>query len=177
MINISKNAVEDLFSSLSSFNSCRGYFLNPDTAFTKSLIESLLINDDRYGYQACPCRLASGERSLDLDIICPCDYRDSDVAEFGACYCGLYVSRQLAQTGEPIKPIPERRPTKQDRLKSSNKKEIAMSEESNSIKYPIWRCEVCGYLCARDEAPDTCPICGVSRDRFAKVNIVTVAAK
>jgi ferredoxin-thioredoxin reductase catalytic subunit len=48
-----------------------GYHLNPDTAFTKDLIRGLLENERRYGYRACPCRLASGVQDEDLDIICP----------------------------------------------------------------------------------------------------------
>ena len=69
-----------------------GYHLNPDVEFTKNLVRGLLFNVGRYGYQACPCRLASGNRQEDLDIICPCDYRDPDLQEYGACYCALYVS-------------------------------------------------------------------------------------
>lgn len=30
----------------------------------------------------------------------------------------------------------------------------------------VWRCRVCGYLCARPAPPEVCPICKVSRDRF-----------
>ena len=30
--------------------------------------------------------LASGKKEEDLDIICPCDYRDPDVSQYGACY-------------------------------------------------------------------------------------------
>jgi len=53
---------------------------------TKALVKGLLTNEKRYGYQACPCRLASGRKEEDLDIVCPCDYRDADVVEFDACY-------------------------------------------------------------------------------------------
>jgi ferredoxin-thioredoxin reductase catalytic chain len=63
-----------------------GYFLNPDIEFTKALIRGLLTNEKRYGYQACPCRLASGVKEEDIDIICPCDYRDADVLEHGTCF-------------------------------------------------------------------------------------------
>ena len=63
-----------------------GYHLNPDVEMTKSLVKGLLTNEKRYGYQACPCRLASGRKEEDLDIVCPCDYRDADVVEFDACY-------------------------------------------------------------------------------------------
>jgi ferredoxin-thioredoxin reductase catalytic chain len=63
-----------------------GYHLNPDVEFTKELVEGLLVNKQRYGYMACPCRLADGIKEDDLDIICPCDYRDADVGEFDTCY-------------------------------------------------------------------------------------------
>ena len=63
-----------------------GYFLNPDVDFTKQIIRGLLTNQKRLGYQACPCRFASGEREEDVDIICPCDYRDPDLAQYDTCY-------------------------------------------------------------------------------------------
>lgn len=63
-----------------------GYHLNPDVEFTGELVAGLLVNRQRYGYMACPCRLADGIREEDLDIICPCDYRDADVAEYDTCY-------------------------------------------------------------------------------------------
>ena len=50
------------------------------------LLDALLINKERYGYMACPCRLAAEDREKDRDIICPCVYREPDVAEFGSCY-------------------------------------------------------------------------------------------
>ncbi|MBN1495650.1 MAG: ferredoxin:glutaredoxin reductase, partial [Spirochaetes bacterium] len=87
-----------------------GYFLNPDEEFTRDLVRSLVINTARYGYQACPCRLAAGSLAEDNDIICPCDYRDADLTEYGACYCGLYVSDEVHGGKKDLAPIPERRP-------------------------------------------------------------------
>jgi ferredoxin-thioredoxin reductase catalytic chain len=63
-----------------------GYYLNPDAPFTRQIIQGLLINQKRMGYQACPCRFASGKREEDLDIICPCDYRDTDLEQYDTCY-------------------------------------------------------------------------------------------
>jgi ferredoxin-thioredoxin reductase catalytic subunit len=145
----------------------RGYYLNPDISFTDALVESLMTNQERYGYQACPCRLASGDRSKDLDIICPCYYRDADVADFGTCYCGLYVSREIFETKGSISSIPERRRPEKERL-AMEAKEENKGLSDYELDYPVWRCEVCGYICARDEAPEPCPICGASRDRFAR---------
>lgn len=96
----------------------KGYFLNPDREHTYALIESLLVNMDRYGYPSCPCRLAAGKREKDRDIICPCDYRDADLAEYGTCFCALYVSEEIAGgIGEAV-PIPERRPGIEERRKT-----------------------------------------------------------
>lgn len=30
----------------------------------------------------------------------------------------------------------------------------------------LWRCSVCGYIHAGDEAPDACPKCGAPKDKF-----------
>ncbi len=146
---------------------CRasGYFLNPDEVFTRDLVRSLLVNEKRYGYQACPCRLASGDADDDRDIICPCDYRDPDISEYGACYCALYVSEAAAKGRRTITSVPERRPAPEERKADIH---LSGSEERQSFAYPVWRCRVCGYLCAREEPPEICPICKVKKDRFER---------
>jgi ferredoxin-thioredoxin reductase catalytic chain len=63
-----------------------GYHLNPEASFTDELAEGLATNVERYGYPLCPCRLSGGSKEADLDIICPCDYRDQDLAEYDTCY-------------------------------------------------------------------------------------------
>jgi len=158
----------------------RGYHLNPDVSFTKALIHGLLRNEQRYGYQACPCRLASGNRKQDLDIICPCDYRDADLNEFSTCFCGLYVTSDVIKGKKKIGSVPERRPGPEERkkmqeMKEKDVKEKAVKEKNAQDKgqttlpaLPIWRCKVCGYLCARNDPPDNCPICGVAKDRFER---------
>jgi ferredoxin-thioredoxin reductase catalytic chain len=83
---ISQEAIDKLYEQLNKDARAGGYFLNPDIEFTKALVRGLLTNEKRYGYQACPCRLASGEKEEDTDIICPCDYRDADVLEYGTCF-------------------------------------------------------------------------------------------
>ncbi len=142
-----------------------GYNLNPDVEFTKELLKSILINKKRYGYGACPCRLASGNRKEDLDLICPCDYRDPDLVDYGACYCGLYISGEILRGEKKLQSIPERRPSPLEREKMKEDMAVKISTE---LSKPIWRCKVCGYLCARDKPPEICPICKVSSDRFEK---------
>lgn len=138
-----------------------GYRLNPDDEFTLGLMEGLLANEARYGYLSCPCRLASGEAAADRDIVCPCDYRDADVEEFGACYCGLYVSEDVFRGRRKLTRVPERRPEGGPVPRDS-------ADAPASLAYPVWRCRVCGYLCARDAPPGVCPICKASKERFER---------
>jgi ferredoxin-thioredoxin reductase catalytic chain len=99
-----------LYDALKKVQESKGYFFNKDRARTLDLLEALLKNKDRYGYMACPCRLASGDKDLDADIICPCAYREADVAEYGTCYCNLYVSRAWNEGKIEVRYVPERRP-------------------------------------------------------------------
>lgn len=101
---------KELYERLKSFQEKRGYFFNKDMTMTMQLLESLLVNKSRYGHMACPCRLATGVYEADRDIICPCVYREPDVAEYGACFCGLYVSREWNEEAIPHQVVPERRP-------------------------------------------------------------------
>ena len=63
-----------------------GYFFNREREKVFDLLNALLLNRERYGYMSCPCRLASGNREWDRDIICPCIYREEDVRAYGRCY-------------------------------------------------------------------------------------------
>lgn len=107
-----RSEVDELHDLLKKIQEPKGYFFNHDRERTFDLLRGLLTNKNRYGYAACPCRLASGRRDADLDIICPCIYRAADVEEFGACYCQLYVSRDWNEGKIPHVPVPERRPSK-----------------------------------------------------------------
>jgi ferredoxin-thioredoxin reductase catalytic subunit len=137
----------------------RGYYLNPDDSYTNNLVRGILINRKRYGYDCCPCRLATKDKVKDIDVICPCYYRDDDVSEFGTCFCGLYVSRENARGKAEIASIPERRAKSKPAPRRITVKDL-------TITHTVWRCNVCGYLAARDTAPDVCPICGVPKERF-----------
>ena len=105
-----RTEVDDLFEKLKIINEKKGYYFNANKERTFDLLRGLLVNKDRYGYMACPCRLASGSRDADKDIICPCVYREPDVKEFGACYCGLYVSTDWNAGKIEKSAVPERRP-------------------------------------------------------------------
>ena len=183
---VTREEVERLFARLDQEAESAGYHLNPDKQFTLGLIEGMLVNERRYGYWACPCRLASGVKKEDLDIICPCDYRDQDVSEYGTCYCALYVSQDVVDGKRKVTRIPERRPP--EGMAVPSERMAAPSErmaeppaggsaapvqpglpDLSGLKYPLWRCRVCGYLCARGQPPEVCPICRAKKDRFERI--------
>ena len=91
------------------------WILNNDKQTFSDLIDGLVDNKKKYGYQSCPCRLASGKKDLDRDIICPCIYAAPDVKEFGACYCNLYMRSDYYQKiKKPYVKVPERRPVQKE---------------------------------------------------------------
>jgi len=160
--------VEAYYARLDREAEASGYHLNPDRETTWQLVRGLLINKARYGYQACPCRLASGDKRLDLDIICPCDYRDPDLSDYGACYCSLYVDGDVRAGKKAVRPVPERRPAQPAATQAS---ETPTLEASMSL----WRCRVCGYLCARHTPPEVCPICKAKKERFEVLKLAVIA--
>jgi len=158
-----------------------GYYLHPDPEFLRNLLEGLKRNEERYGYPSCPCRLASGNFELDRDIVCPCDYRDPDVLEYGCCYCALFVRKDLFEGKNPIEPIPERRPLeKQARAygedaetppEKKTEPSATVAKAPSEIKLKLWYCKQCGYVVFREDPPYVCPICKAKREMFAEIKI------
>ena len=114
--------------------------------------------------------------------MCPCDYRDPDVEEYGTCYCALYVRKDKFEEKSPVRPIPERRPrekqsreyesTKVDQTKTNQK--VSTTKKIVAIKKRLWYCRQCGYLVFREDPPYVCPICKAKRDLFAELEITVV---
>ena len=159
-----------------------GYYLNPNPEFLNNLIEGLKTNEERYTYPACPCRLSSGISDYDRDIICPCDYRDADIEQFGACYCGLYVRRDVYEGKTEFQPVPERRlPERQARAyettastftSKKTPQTITMIGKNTKNAMPekrLWYCKQCGYVVFRDSPPFVCPICKAKKELFEEI--------
>jgi ferredoxin-thioredoxin reductase catalytic subunit len=101
---------KSLYEMLRKAQEPKGYYFSEDHERVMDLMRALLLNKERYGYMACPCRLAAGDKTHDRDIICPCVYREPDVAEYGSCYCNLYVSKAWNEGEIERQYVPERRP-------------------------------------------------------------------
>jgi rubrerythrin len=77
----------------------------------------------------------------------------------------LYVVQDILDGKRAAQPVPERRPAVPPQL-AQKATATAARVEAGSV--PIWRCRVCGYLCARDNPPGVCPICKAKKDRFER---------
>lgn len=161
-----------------------GYYLTPDPELLQAFLEGLKANEERYGYPSCPCRLAAGKFEYDRDIICPCDYRDPDVLEYGACYCRLFVTKRVYESKQ-LPTVPERRPIEkqakayEEAAVSGTPKSGGTSKPTETLKVEekvgktpemkLWYCKQCGYVVFRDEPPYICPICKARREMFAEL--------
>ncbi len=161
-----------------------GYYLTPQSELLQMFIEGLKTNEDRYGYPSCPCRLATGNLEIDRDIICPCDYRDPDVSQYGACYCRLYVNKEVFES-QNLPEVPERRPLeKQGRaygipglsqqapaqgIQEKAAMPPVMQSQKAEVKKKLWYCKQCGYVVYREDPPYVCPICKAKREMFAEI--------
>ena len=160
-----------------------GYYLTPQPELLQGFLEGLKTNEDRYGYPLCPCRLTSGKFEYDRDIICPCDYRDPDVAQYGACYCRLYVNKQVYES-KNLPEVPERRPlekqaraygtqalplNKHPRKERKKNRQPKRKKRKSGVKKKLWYCKQCGYVVFREDPPYVCPICKAKREMFAEI--------
>ena len=85
-------------------------YLCPEPEQLENLIEGLAVNKERYGYPSCPCRISSGILENTLGSFLSLRSSIPDVQEHGACYCALYVSKNVHNGKKPMEPITERRP-------------------------------------------------------------------
>jgi ferredoxin-thioredoxin reductase catalytic subunit len=162
-----------------------GYYLVPQIDLLEMFIEGLKTNEERFGYPVCPCRLGTGNLDIDRDIICPCDYRDPDVAQYGACYCRLYVNKTVYEN-QKLPEVPERRPpekmaraygttTPQQQQTPTNststnpQPKTTIQKQTPEIKKNLWYCKQCGYVVYREDPPYVCPICKAKQEMFTKI--------
>jgi rubrerythrin len=75
------------------------------------------------------------------------------------------VSEAVVSGEKQIGTIPERRPPLEER---KTMQQISITKSPGPLPLPVWRCRVCGYLCARENPPEVCPICKAKKDRFEK---------
>ncbi|MDR2390940.1 MAG: ferredoxin:thioredoxin reductase [Planctomycetota bacterium] len=69
------------------------YRFNPDGQDVDAVLNGLAMRKQKFGEEYCPCRRLSGDAEKDRDIICPCVFHETEIAEDGHCQCHLFVKK------------------------------------------------------------------------------------
>ena len=60
---------QKLYEMMKKIQESKGYYFNEDRERTFELLDALIQNKERYGYMGCPCRLLSGDRENDRELL------------------------------------------------------------------------------------------------------------
>jgi ferredoxin-thioredoxin reductase catalytic subunit len=82
---------EELTAIMEKYAKSKGFKLNPDGEFVKTIIKGLLENEKIHGYRYCPCRVLTGDKAEDAPKICPCRWHRDEIKDMGHCHCALFV--------------------------------------------------------------------------------------
>ncbi len=73
-----------------------GYKFSPDEEDVDFLLEQEVIIEGREGAPFCPCQGLTGERELDMKIVCPCiPFHREHFDKMKRCWCGLFVHKDV----------------------------------------------------------------------------------
>lgn len=90
---------EELRAVWENFCEKNDFELNPDKAHVDTIIQGVLIHENKYGLKLCPCRMRDGSREKDLELICPCNFKTHETWKAPKndtkpmCWCGLFVKK------------------------------------------------------------------------------------
>lgn len=86
---------DELRKAWADFTKKNDFVLNPDSEHVERIIDGLLANEKNLGLKFCPCRLRDGTREMDLQLLCPCNFKTHETwGKEGRCWCGLFVKRR-----------------------------------------------------------------------------------
>ncbi|MEM3030118.1 MAG: ferredoxin-thioredoxin reductase catalytic domain-containing protein [Candidatus Micrarchaeia archaeon] len=80
---------------LKGFTEGKDFELNPDSAHVEFIVKGVFALEKTKGLKYCPCRLTSGDKQKDLELLCPCNFKIQEAwSNWGRCWCGLFVKRK-----------------------------------------------------------------------------------
>ena len=69
----------------------KGWKLNPNMEEVNTIIEGLNRNKKEKGAFYCPCKVTTGDKARDAEIICPCKNSQNEINMDGFCHCRLFT--------------------------------------------------------------------------------------
>jgi ferredoxin-thioredoxin reductase catalytic subunit len=86
----SKDA-EELEEEIEDYAPKVGIKVNPDAKRVDEVVKGLLAKRAKFGENYCPCRVVTGDKEKDEEIICPCVFHRGEIGLQGHCLCKLFV--------------------------------------------------------------------------------------
>ncbi|WP_331775252.1 ferredoxin-thioredoxin reductase catalytic domain-containing protein [Sulfurospirillum sp. 1612] len=75
------------------------YALNPSWMMSTNLKIWLSEMDATFGKRFCPCFEPSSDADLNKKMLCPCEFIEDEIAEYGTCHCALFGKKDLSKEG------------------------------------------------------------------------------
>jgi ferredoxin-thioredoxin reductase catalytic subunit len=75
------------------------YALNPSWMMTTNLKVWLSEMNVVFGQRFCPCFEPSSDEQLNKKMMCPCEYVEDEIKEYGTCHCALFGRADLDKEG------------------------------------------------------------------------------
>lgn len=91
--------VEEIRKRIEEFLKDKSYSFNPDPDIVNSILKAMTKRYIKHGKDYCPCRVVTGDKEKDEQIVCPCVFHQREVEDDGHCHCMLFT-RQQGKTAE-----------------------------------------------------------------------------
>ena len=73
------------------------YAINPSWMMATNLKSNLCEMEATFGKRYCPCFEPSGDKGLDKKMMCPCEFVEEEIKEYGTCHCALFGPADLSK--------------------------------------------------------------------------------
>jgi len=90
---VTQEEIEKLIKEYEEYAEEHGFMLNPNRKIVEAIARGLLTRESTFGCRYCPCRVVTGDKEKDKDIICPCALYRDELKNQGYCHCRLFVKR------------------------------------------------------------------------------------
>ncbi|MBN1432407.1 MAG: ferredoxin:thioredoxin reductase [Methanomicrobiaceae archaeon] len=84
---------EEIIGWAESYAEENDYKLNEDERQRNAVLKGLARNKIKFGERYCPCRIRSGDKEKDKEIICPCIFHRDEIEKEGNCHCYLFYAK------------------------------------------------------------------------------------
>lgn len=92
-VRLKSSSEKDLLESAKKYAEEKELKLNPNEKTLNGIIKALMRNKEFKGKPYCPCRIVTGDKEKDKDIICPCVFSRGEIEIQEHCKCNLFFKK------------------------------------------------------------------------------------